>query len=121
MTIHAGQVEHLFPGDTWAFPGYSSRPMGSGDRIIYTHVDMDGGTSRKGSLCTLRRGRRVSRASERSEATLGYPLVVVPGIIAGEIDVLPAQRRDVLDQRPRKTLGFETPASKLQASVASTG
>jgi IS30 family transposase len=23
-------------------------------------------------------------------------------------------------QRPRKTLGFETPASKLQASVAST-
>jgi IS30 family transposase len=26
-----------------------------------------------------------------------------------------------LNQRPRKTLGFETPASKLQASVASTG
>ena len=25
-----------------------------------------------------------------------------------------------LNQRPRKTLGFETPASKLQASVAST-
>jgi IS30 family transposase len=25
-----------------------------------------------------------------------------------------------LSQRPRKTLGFETPASKLQASVAST-
>jgi IS30 family transposase len=24
-----------------------------------------------------------------------------------------------LDQRPRKTLGFETPASKLRASVAS--
>jgi len=24
-----------------------------------------------------------------------------------------------LNQRPRKTLGFETPASKLQASVAS--
>ncbi|MGA9245237.1 MAG: hypothetical protein WBW03_25040, partial [Silvibacterium sp.] len=26
-----------------------------------------------------------------------------------------------LNQRPRKTLGFESPASKLQASVASTG
>jgi len=26
-----------------------------------------------------------------------------------------------LNQRPRKTLGFETPASKLQTSVASTG
>jgi IS30 family transposase len=26
-----------------------------------------------------------------------------------------------LNQRPRKTLDFETPASKLQASVASTG
>ena len=25
-----------------------------------------------------------------------------------------------LNQRPRKTLGFHTPASKLQASVAST-
>jgi len=26
-----------------------------------------------------------------------------------------------LNQRPRKTLGFESPASKLQASVAPTG
>jgi IS30 family transposase len=26
-----------------------------------------------------------------------------------------------LNQRPRKTLGFETPASKLQAGVAATG
>jgi hypothetical protein len=26
-----------------------------------------------------------------------------------------------LNQRPRKTLGFETPANKLQAGVASTG
>jgi IS30 family transposase len=25
-----------------------------------------------------------------------------------------------LNQRPRKTLGFETPASRLQASVATT-
>ncbi len=27
----------------------------------------------------------------------------------------------LLNQRPRKTLGFQTPASKLQQSVASTG
>jgi IS30 family transposase len=26
-----------------------------------------------------------------------------------------------LNQRPRETLGFQTPASKLQASIASTG
>jgi hypothetical protein len=41
VTIHAGQVEHLFPSDTWVFQGYSGRPMGCGDRVIYTHVDMD--------------------------------------------------------------------------------
>ena len=27
---------------------------------------------------------------------LGHPLIVVPGVIAREIDVLPAKRRDVL-------------------------
>jgi hypothetical protein len=32
----------------------------------------------------------------RSEATLGYPLIGVPGLIAGEFDVLPAKRGDVL-------------------------
>jgi hypothetical protein len=41
VTLHAGQVEHLFPADTWVFPGYSSRPMGRGDTVIYTHVDLD--------------------------------------------------------------------------------
>jgi hypothetical protein len=30
------------------------------------------------------------------------------------------QFSQLLDQRPRKTLGFQTPADKLQASVAST-
>jgi hypothetical protein len=57
-----------------------------------------GGTSRKGNLCTLRRAGGVSRASERSEAAFGYPLIGVPGVIASEIDVFPAKRRDVLEQ-----------------------
>ncbi len=55
-------------------------------------------TSRKGNLCTLRGAGGVSGASERSEATLGYPLIGVPGVIAGEVDVLPAKWRDVLEQ-----------------------
>jgi hypothetical protein len=57
-----------------------------------------GGTSRKGNLCILRRAGGVSRASERSEAAFGYPLIGVPGVIASEIDVFPAKRRDVLEQ-----------------------
>jgi hypothetical protein len=61
-------------------------------------VVLDGGTSRKGNLCTLRRAGGVSRASERSEAAFGYPLIGVPGVIASEIDVFPPKRRDVLEQ-----------------------
>ena len=57
-----------------------------------------GGTSRKGNLCTLRRAGGVSRASKRSEAAFGHPLIGVPGVIAREIDVLPAKRRDMLEQ-----------------------
>jgi hypothetical protein len=57
-----------------------------------------GGTSRKGNLCTLRRAGGVSRASKRSEAAFGHPLIGVPGVIAREIDVLPAKRRGVLEQ-----------------------
>lgn len=57
-----------------------------------------GDTSRKGILCTLRRAGGVSWASEGSEASLGYPLIGVPGVIAREIDVLPAKRRDVLEE-----------------------
>jgi hypothetical protein len=38
------------------------------------------------------------RVSERPEATLGYSLIGVPGVVASEIDVLPAKRRDVLEQ-----------------------
>jgi hypothetical protein len=38
-----------------------------------------------------------------------------------EIKFGPTQRGDnVLEKRTRKTLGFETPESRLQASVAST-
>jgi hypothetical protein len=51
-----------------------------------------------GKLCTLRRAGWVSGASERSEAPFSYPLIGVPGVIANEIDVLPAKRRDVLEQ-----------------------
>ncbi len=51
-----------------------------------------GDTSRKGNLCTLRRAGGVSGVSERSEAAPGYTLIGVPGVIAGEIDVLPAKR-----------------------------
>jgi len=39
------------------------------------------------------------------------------GYAQSDLDKI-AQR---LNQRPRKTLGFETPASKLHASVAPTG
>ncbi len=41
VTIHAGQVQHLFLGDQQLFPGYSARSMGSGDQVFYTHVDLD--------------------------------------------------------------------------------
>jgi len=40
VTIHAGQVQHLFPYDLEPFSGYSARRLMS-DRVIYTHVDMD--------------------------------------------------------------------------------
>jgi len=67
-------------------------------KVEFPAKSVHGDTSRKGNLCTLRRAEGVSRASERSEGTLGYPFIGVPGVIAGEIDVLPAKRRDVLEQ-----------------------
>jgi hypothetical protein len=54
------------------------------------------GISRKGNLCTPRRSGGFSRASKRSEATFSYPLISVPVVVASEIDVFPAKRRDVL-------------------------
>jgi hypothetical protein len=34
VTIHAGQVQHLFPDDTQEFSGYSARPMGTDERVL---------------------------------------------------------------------------------------
>ena len=63
-------------------------------------------TSRKGILRTLRLGEAGSGDSERSEATHGHPFICVPGVIAGEIDALPAERRDMLKQRRIKGMRF---------------
>ena len=52
-----------------------------------------GSTSRKGDLSTLRLGQAGSWDPEESEAALGHPFICVPCVIAGEIDVLPAERR----------------------------
>lgn len=41
VTIHAGRLEHLFPGYPEVFTGYSARRMGSERTVIYTHVDLD--------------------------------------------------------------------------------
>jgi hypothetical protein len=56
------------------------------------------------------------------------PLEPFPGLENRSCPALPECYQSNLDkialrlnQRPRKTLGFETPASKLQAGVASTG
>ena len=35
---------------------------------------------------------------ERPVATLSYPFIGVPGVVASEIDVLPTERRDMLEQ-----------------------
>jgi len=36
--------------------------------------------------------------TEGSKATLGNPFIGVPGVIAGEIEVFPAKRGDMLEQ-----------------------
>jgi len=41
VTIHAGRLQHLFPDGIDTFSGYSGRPMGTDEQVIYTHVDMD--------------------------------------------------------------------------------
>jgi len=55
-------------------------------------------TSRKGDLRTIRFAVAVSGDSKRSEASLTHPFVRVPGVIAGEVDLLPAERRDMPEQ-----------------------
>ncbi len=64
------------------------------------HIDRvpKGDTSRKGNLRTLRAAEGGSGVSERPEAAFGDTFIGVPGVIAGEIDVLPAERRDMLEQ-----------------------
>jgi hypothetical protein len=57
-----------------------------------------GDASRKGILRTLRLIEAGSRDSEGSEATLGHPFISVPGVIAGQVHVLPAERGDILKQ-----------------------
>ena len=56
----------------------------------------DGDASRKGNLRTLRLGEAGFGDSERSEATLGHPFISVPGVIAGQVHMLPAERGDML-------------------------
>jgi hypothetical protein len=58
-------------------------PLDRAGLIEHYLLSDQGGTSRKGHLCTLRSAGGVSGASERSEATLGYPFVGVPGVVAG--------------------------------------
>jgi len=41
VTIHAGRLQHLYSNDIDMFPGYTGRSMGPGDKVFYTHVDMD--------------------------------------------------------------------------------
>jgi hypothetical protein len=57
-----------------------------------------GDNSRKGNLRTLRPVEGGSGVSERPKAAFGDPFIGAPSVIAGEIDVLPAKRRDMLQQ-----------------------
>jgi len=82
----------LIPG-----PGEELPPETSGSEI-FQWKDKDGDTSRKGNLRTLRAGGGGSGVSELPEAAFGDPFIGAPRIIAGEIDVLPAERRDMLQQ-----------------------
>jgi hypothetical protein len=65
-----------------------------------------GDTSRKGNLRTLRTAKPGSGRPERAEAAFGHSLIGVPEIVARQADVLPAERRDVLEQGRIDGLGF---------------
>jgi hypothetical protein len=80
--------------DLLQVPAVLAAELGAGAVQV---VGAEGDTSRKGNLCTLRAAGGISRGSEGSEATLGYPFIGVPGVIASEIDVLPAERGGVLE------------------------
>ena len=65
------------------------------------------------SPCATRHQRKYQRAA----ATVLPRKTDLSGYSQADLDKVALR----LNQRPRKTLGFETPASKLQASVAATG
>ena len=52
-------------------------------------VDRLGVTSRKGKNSTLRLLGRPLTVSQRPKSPLGYPLVGVPDVVAGQVDVTP--------------------------------
>jgi IS30 family transposase len=58
---------------------------------------------------------RHQRKHQRAAATAFPQKTDLSGYSQSDLDKVGLR----LNQRPRKTLGFETPASKLQASVAS--
>jgi hypothetical protein len=56
-----------------------------------------GGTSRKGNLRTLRTAEPGSGRPKCAETTFGHSLIGLPEIVTRQADVLPAERRDVLE------------------------
>ena len=78
-------------------PDLGLKPLEQGDH---------GDTSRKGNLRTLRTAGPGSGRPERAEAAFGHSLIGVPEIVARQADVLPVERRDVLEQGRIDGLGF---------------
>ena len=81
-----------------AFAKYFHRPpdqLGPDEIRSYQLHLLKRDTSRKGNLRTLRRTEAVFRNPERSEASFGHSLVMVPSVVAGQIDMSPADRRDM--------------------------
>jgi len=80
--------------------------------------DISGGIASGSSIREIANGlqRAMSTVSREVSRHGGRPLYR-----ASEADRQAWNSALRLNQRPRKTLGFESPASKLQASVASTG
>jgi hypothetical protein len=67
---------------------------------------------KKTTKTTLRSGRSSALKKDLTEPTL----LEMSGYTQSDLDKVALR----LNQRPRKTLGFQTPASRLRDSVAST-